>query len=204
MVLVPGRLVHYGPIDPVVSRRIFIESALVDGDFRTDAEWYKHNRDLIRHVETLEAKARRQDLLADVSAQFAFYESRVPPDVYNGPLFDKWRKHEERGRPTFLFMHLAIAETKADSITVDQYPDTIRVGEMTLPLTYRFEPGHPADGITVRVPLAGLNQLRSESLEWLIPGSAARTICADPLIAQNAADEFHPRTRARRQCDEDT
>ena len=76
MVLVPRRLVHFGPIDPVQSRRIFIDNALVDGDFRTDADWYKHNRELIRHVETLEAKARRQDLLADISAQFAFYDTR--------------------------------------------------------------------------------------------------------------------------------
>ena len=160
MTLVPRRLVHYGPIDPVLSRRIFIENALVDGDFKTDAEWYRHNRDLIRHVETLEAKARHRDLLADVTAQYAFYDARVPADVYNGPLFDKWRKHIERGRPTILSLHLRdLLKKPADEITLEKYPDTIQVGEMTLPLTYRFEPGHPADGITVRVPLAGLNQL---------------------------------------------
>jgi len=179
MVLVPRRLVHYGPIDPVLSRRIFIENALVDGDFRTDAEWYKHNRDLIRHVQTLQAKARRHDLLADVTAQYAFYDARVPADVYNGPLFDKWRKHVERGRPTLLFMHLRdLLKKPADDITPEKYPDSMQVGDMTLPLIYRFEPTHPADGLTVRVPLAGLNQLRAEAFEWLIPGWLEEKILA--------------------------
>ncbi len=179
LVLVARRLVHYGPIDPVLSRRIFIESALVDGDFRTDAEWFKHNRDLIRHVERLEAKGRRQDLLADVGAQFAFYDARVPADIFNGPLFDQWRKKVERGRPTLLFMHLRdLLKNNADEITLEKYPDVMQVGDMTLPLVYRYEPGHPADGVTVRVPLAGLNQIRAELFEWIIPGWREEKILA--------------------------
>ena len=179
MVLVPRRLVHYGPIDPVLSRRIFIENALVDLDFRTDAEWHKHNRDLIRHVETLEAKARRRDLLAEPEAMYAFYDARIPPDVYNGPLFDKWRKHAERGRPTLLFMHERdLLKKSADDITPDKYPDAIQIGDMRLPLTYRVEPGHPADGVTVTVPLAGLNQLPAAQFEWLIPGWLEEKILA--------------------------
>src|SRR4051795_13408110 len=48
LVLVPRRLVHYGPIDPPVARHIFIDHALVEGDFRTHAEFFKHNRELIQ------------------------------------------------------------------------------------------------------------------------------------------------------------
>ena len=206
MVLVPRRLVHFGPIDPVQSRRIFIDNALVDGDFRTDADWYKHNRELIRHVEMLEAKARHQDLLADIAAQFSFYDTRVPPDVYNGPLFETWRKHAERGRPTVLFMHLRdLLKKPADEITPQMYPDSIEIGDMTLPLVYRFEPGHPADGVTVRVPLAGLNQLREEAFEWLIPGWLEEKILALIRSLPKAlrtnfipAPEFAARRRRRR------
>ena len=103
----------------------------------------------------------------------------MPPDVFNGPLFDKWRKHTERGKPTVLFMHLRdLLKKPADEITPQMYPDSIEIGDMTLPLVYRFEPGHPADGVTVRVPLAGLNQLREEAFEWLIPGWLEEKILA--------------------------
>src|SRR5204862_144049 len=103
------------------SRRIFIEHALVDGDFRTDAECYKHNRALVKHVETLEAKVRRRDLLAEPEKRFNFYDSRVPQDVYNGPLFDKWRKYVERGRPTLLFMHPRdLLKRSADDVTPEK------------------------------------------------------------------------------------
>jgi ATP-dependent helicase HrpA len=76
-------------------------------------------------------------------------------------------------------MHLRdLLKKPADEITLEKYPDTIHVGEMTLPMIYRYEPGHPADGITVSVPLAGLNQLRTEAFEWLIPGWLEEKILA--------------------------
>ena len=53
-------------------------------------------------------------------------------------------------------------------------PSSIRrrflLGEVTLPLTYRFEPGHVLDGVTLTVPLHLLNQLDPRRLDWLVPG----------------------------------
>src|SRR5688572_30292030 len=81
LVLVPKRLVHYGPIDPIASRRIFIENALVEMDFKTDAPYMRHNRNLIAMVESLEAKARKRDVLADPEVIGQFFEDRVPTDI---------------------------------------------------------------------------------------------------------------------------
>src|SRR3954470_10024722 len=158
LVLVPRRLVHYGPIDPPVARHIFIDHALVEGDFRTHAEFFKHNRDLVQHVETLEAKGRRRDLLADPQALFAFYDSKLPPDAFNGPMFEKWRRWIERDEPRLLFMTLEqVMKRPAPEITPASHPDQIKFGDMTLPLAYQFEPNSTFDGVTVTVPLAGLS-----------------------------------------------
>ncbi len=104
LTIVPRRTVHFGPIDPKVSREIFIQSALVEGDFRTSAPFFKHNCDLIAQLESLESKGRRRDLLADAKARFAFYDQRIPEGIHNGPLFEKWRREAEGKNPQLLFM----------------------------------------------------------------------------------------------------
>ena len=38
-----------------------------------------------------------------------------------------------------------------------------------LRLSYRFEPGHPHDGVSVHVPLKALPQLKPDGFEWLVP-----------------------------------
>ena len=171
LTIVPRRMVHYGPIDPVKSRTIFIHHALVEGQYMTDAPFFEHNRKLISEVETLESKVRKRDLLADIKERYDFFDRRIPQGIYNGPLFEKWRKKAERNEPELLFMnksHLLVQSV--DHITADLYPDQIQSGEMTLPLDYRFDPGSSDDGVTVTVPVTGLNKLESGRLEWLVPG----------------------------------
>jgi len=171
LVLVPRRLVHYGPIDPVVSREIFINHALVDFDFNCPAPFFKHNRALVEHVELLEAKARRRNLLADPEVRFAWYNARVGPDCYNGPLFEMWRREAEKENPKLLFMQLAdVLKNDASDITAERFPDFMRAGNMELPLSYRFDPAMSEDGVTITVPQGGLNQLHPAAFTWLVPG----------------------------------
>ena len=105
LTLIARRSVHYGPIDPDLSRQLFIYHALVLGEYRTSAEFFQHNRRLIDEIRALEAKRRQHDLLVEDQAIYDFYDRRIPVGIYNGPLFEKWRQHAERGRPTLLFMH---------------------------------------------------------------------------------------------------
>jgi ATP-dependent helicase HrpA len=171
LVIVPRRSVHYGPIDPRTSREIFIHHALVEMDYKSGAASFTHNRDLLDHVRRLEAKARRNDLLADPSKRFAFYNARVPADVYNGPLFEQWRREAEKEKPDLLHMQLSdVVLPEGAAVTPDVYPDELQIGDVRLPLDYHYEPGHLHDGVTARVPLVALNQMPSQPFEWLIPG----------------------------------
>ncbi len=171
LVIVPHRTVNYGPIDPRTSREVFVHHALVDGDYRTGAAFYKHNGDLLERVRTMEAKARRRDLLADPQQRFTFFHDRVPGDVYSGFLFEKFRKAAEEKQPQLLFMSMADV-TREDVTDFDpaDYPDQLTVGGMRVDLTYVYDFARADDGVTAHVPLALLNQVPSRPFEWVVPG----------------------------------
>ncbi len=89
----------------------------------------------------MEAKARKRDVLVDATTRFAFYDERIPPDVYNGPLFEKWRREAERTNPHLLFMvKNDLMLHGAEEITAEQYPDAIETAGMKLPLEYKLAP----------------------------------------------------------------
>jgi len=177
LVIVPKRRVQYGPIDPKTSRELFIQAAFVEQQYETDAPWARHNAQLQRDVELLEAKVRRRNILTDAKARYDFYDARVPAGVYSGQLFEQWRREAEQKNRRALFMALAdLIVPGTQPISSDQFPEALRIGDLTLPLRYVFDPGAEDDGVTVRVPLAVLNVLPAEPLEWLVPGLLATKI----------------------------
>ncbi len=171
LTIVPKRRVHYGPIDPVESREIFIREALANREFDTRAPFFAHNNQMIREVEELEHKARRQDVLVDEHVLFAFYDARIPEGIVNGAGFEKWRHEAEKTQPKLLFLSKDdLMRHAASGITEAQFPETFDLDGTEVPLKYRFEPGHALDGVTATIPLALLNQLDPTRAEWLVPG----------------------------------
>lgn len=171
LILVPKRRVPFGPIDPGTARDIFIQSALVEEQIATEGEFLQHNRELIEALEIVEAKKRSRDVLVDLRARFEFYDARIPPEIHSTPSFEKWRRHVERGRPRYLFMDRAdLLQPGAEDLSAKDFPDSLELAGMRLPLDYIHEPGRPDDGVTVTVPIAVVLQLPVERLEWLVPG----------------------------------
>ncbi|MFI9466394.1 ATP-dependent RNA helicase HrpA [Streptomyces sp. NPDC052492] len=169
--IVAQRKVNYGRIDPEVSRELFIRNALVEGDWRTHHKFYADNRKLLTEVEELEHRARRRDILVDDETLFDFYDRRIPDHVVSGAHFDSWWKHKRREEPEFLdFEREMLIRESADTVTKADYPDTWRQGPLKFRVTYQFEPGADADGVTVHIPLQVLNQVTDEGFDWQIPG----------------------------------
>ncbi|MEU8488037.1 ATP-dependent RNA helicase HrpA [Streptomyces sp. NPDC048641] len=169
--LVAQRKVNYGRIDPEVSRELFIRNALVEGDWRTHHKFFADNRKLLTEVEELEHRARRRNIVVDDETLFDFYDQRVPEHVVSGAHFDSWWKHKKRDEPELLdFERSMLIRESAEAISKDDYPDSWRQGPLKFRVTYQFEPGADADGVTVHVPLQVLNQVTSEGFDWQIPG----------------------------------
>ncbi|GHF13169.1 ATP-dependent helicase [Streptomyces werraensis] len=169
--IVAQRKVNYGRIDPDLSRELFIRNALVDGDWRTHHKFFADNRKLLTEVEELEHRARRRDILVDDETLFDFYDQRIPGHVVSGAHFDSWWKHKRREQPDFLdFEREMLIRESADAVTKADYPDTWHQGPLKFRVTYQFEPGADADGVTVHIPLQVLNQVTDEGFDWQIPG----------------------------------
>ncbi|WP_425831413.1 ATP-dependent RNA helicase HrpA [Streptomyces fractus] len=169
--LVAQRKVNYGRIDAEVSRELFIRNALVEGDWRTHHKFFAANRRLLTEVEELEHRARRRDIVVDDETLFDFYDQRVPEHVVSGAHFDSWWKHKQKEEPELLdFERSMLIRESAEAVTKDDYPDSWRQGGLKFRVTYQFEPGADADGVTVHIPLQVLNQVTDDGFDWQIPG----------------------------------
>lgn len=169
--IVAQRKVNFGRIDQEASRDLFIRNALVEGDWRTHHQFFHDNRKLLGEVEELEHRARRRDILVDDETLFDFYDQRIPDHVVSGAHFDSWWKHKRQDEPDALdFERSMLINEKAGDVTKDDYPDSWRQGKLKFRVTYQFEPGADADGVTVHIPLQVLNQVTSEGFDWQIPG----------------------------------
>lgn len=255
LTVLPRRPVSYGKVAPEEAREIFIRGALVAQESNLQTAFFAHNKKLIKEITELEHKSRKQDVLVDDEALFAFYNERLPERVWkdakggvwgseegeqtqsdkadqNGqanqgnagrvaqaahadskdasnrerepsshtrqnvsddpkpkkqpasqkgrlkplPLadirtFEAWLKTAERDNPRLLFLSRDdLMQHAAAHITEEQFPKFWQTADGKFKLSYRFEPHHPLDGVTMTVPLTVLNRLHAPSLEWLVPG----------------------------------
>lgn len=177
--LVAGRKVGYGAIDPELSRELFIRRALVEGDWRTHHRFFHDNRKLLDEVEELENRARRRDILVDEETLFDFYDQRVGREVVSAAHFDSWWKKAHRAKPDLLtFTPDLLVNDNAEAVTERDYPNVWHQNGLELPLTYQFEPGAEADGVTVHIPLTLLNQVKPTGFDWQIPGLREELVTA--------------------------
>ena len=176
LVISERKKVHYGPIDKTLSRELLIRGALVDGRVSggsptAKAPFLLHNQQLVREIEALEAKSRRRDILVDDQQLFQFYDDRLAADITTLKHFEKWRKDNERKNAKLLFVDKEqLMQHGASHIDDVQFPSTLRSGDLSFSLSYRFEPGHRADGVTVTIPIGLLNRIPRHRFEWLVPG----------------------------------
>ncbi|WP_163931577.1 ATP-dependent RNA helicase HrpA [Paraferrimonas sp. SM1919] len=179
LAIVNRRRVGYAQVDPKTSREIFIRQGLVEGHWRNNESFYQANRQLLTEVENLEHKSRRRDIVADEDALFAFYDERLPANIYSGANLQSWWKKHKKTEPKLL--HISREELMkhdAANVTEHNYPNHFVQEGLALPLSYQFEPGHDDDGVSLMIPLGLLNQITDSGTDWLVPG-----LLEDKLIA---------------------
>ncbi|MED5619174.1 ATP-dependent RNA helicase HrpA [Ideonella sp. BN130291] len=191
IVVYSNRRVNFGKVDPVAAREIFIREALVAGEWDTKLPFLAHNQKMIKQVQELEHKSRRQDVLVDDELIRAFYDQQLPADAHSGHSFERWYREEVKKQPKLL--HLTQDELmrhEAAGITTTAFPKTIRLGGVDCSATYLHDPGDAKDGVTVTVPIYALNQVSDERCEWLVPG-----MLRDKVLA--LVKSLHQRPRSR-------
>ena len=168
--IVAGRTVTYGRIDPEESRRLLIQSALVEGQWHTRHHFWARNEAARQAAEELAERTRRHDLLADDDALYAFYDARIPAEVVSVGHFDRWWRDARRREEHLLDLPADVLLPAADTVDTGEFPDHWTAGELELPVSYVFEPGSGHDGVTVSIELAQLNRVSADDFSWQIPG----------------------------------
>ncbi len=177
--LASGRRISYGAVAPAAAHEIFVQEALVAGRSSIDAPFVAANRALKTHVEGLEARIRRRDILVDEATQGQFYAARIPLAVNSVAAFERWWREQSQATPDALHMSLSdLCRRDAPEAAGEDFPQTLNVAGNHLPLGYLFEPGAAADGITLSVPDQLLEVLDAEQLAWLVPGMREEKIAA--------------------------
>jgi len=179
LTLVRGRKVPYAGVDPRASREVFIRQALVPGELDPAPELLRHNLAAVtEHTET-EHRLRRRGLVIDEEQLFEFYDQRLPSQVHDARSLEHWLR--EASPEAVRALYLGPEDVQSRPLDKDypkRFPATLRIDDNALPLRYRFEPGHPYDGVTLSVPLPLARQLDPARLSWLVPGLLAEKMTA--------------------------
>ncbi len=185
--IVSDRTIGFDRVDEAQARAWFITKALIERDV-ADGAWLDRqtflgrNADFLDHLRRMAARVRRLELVDD-EMLFDFYADRVGAEVTSIRHFDRWWKSERSRRPELLDLTDEVtASGRGHGVRLADYPDAWvqqrGATSIELPITYRFAPGEPLDGVTVHVPLSGLNQVSANGFDWQIPGHRTDLVTA--------------------------
>jgi ATP-dependent helicase HrpA len=195
IVLYSNKRVNFGRVDPKAAREIFIREGLVNDDLPDELvrqlPFIGHNRRQIAKVEALEHKSRRQDVLVDDELIYAFYDDKLPANVYSGATLLKWWREASKADDKLLQLSQdELMRHEAAGVTSEAFPKVIRLGGVDCAAHYLHQPGDARDGLTVTVPIFALNQVSDERAEWLVPGMLGQKVTA-------LLKSLHQKPRAR-------
>ncbi|MCA9204434.1 MAG: ATP-dependent RNA helicase HrpA, partial [Planctomycetales bacterium] len=176
--IVAQRQVRYGPHDPVEARRIFIQNALVEGLFDAKAAFYEQNRALLKRLREEGNRARRADLFVSDQALYEFYHERLPDNIYDWATLRRWLDTAAPDEIERLAMRRSDVLPQADDEVELEFPDRYDLGDLSVQVEYRFQPGETDDGLTLTIPREAVSRLDADRLDWLVPGMLEEKITA--------------------------
>ncbi len=175
--IVAARKVRLGEVDPAAAREVLIQAGLVEGRMETQLDFLQHNRRLLEELAQWQNKVRRPDLLLGQWAQYDFYDRRLPPEVYDARRLVRWYRRQSRTDPPSLFMRPEdLLRDDAPPLKPGDFPETLDLDGLKVPVRYAFDPGAEDDGVTITVPVEAVGRLDPRRLEWLVPGLLTRKV----------------------------
>jgi len=164
------RLVHLAPFDPQAARTLLIREGLIGGRLKRQPPFLRRNAALVAEVQELESRLRRRDLLVDEEVLYRFYDERLPDDATHMARLQALLQRDPRLAAALLLRREDLLLQDPGALQLAQFPSELTVQDLVLPLSYHFEPGHPADGVSVTLPVGLLNRLPVQRLDYLVPG----------------------------------
>jgi ATP-dependent helicase HrpA len=172
LVIVAGRKINYGRIDlknQAEARQLFIQSALIGGELEGHFPFLRKNLDLLEEWQATEERLRKRDIVVDEQTLHAFYEQRIPEDVYDRFTLTRFLQRQ-RNKQGLEMSEADILNRHPEDRELSDFPPLLTIGSLQFKLEYHFAPGAEDDGVTVRLPHDLLDTLQEPFFEWLVPG----------------------------------
>ena len=172
LIIAGGRKVNFGKRNKkniAVARDIFIQSALVAGEINGSYRFLTHNLALIKKWQDAEEKLRVRNIVADELTQHAFYDQKLPAEVYDQTTLKRFL-HKTKDTSFLLMQEGDVLRRRPEEKELVDFPPTLNIGTMQLRLEYHFEPGSEKDGVTFRIPFDFAASVAPDVFEWLVPG----------------------------------
>jgi len=160
-----------------IARDLFIKQGLVQGEIKEKFKFLEHNFNLIESLEKLEHKVRKQNILVSDEDVEEFYAKNLPLDIYSEDSFKKWYKENNTNNNLLYLTKENLSQYKVENAT-DLFPSFMLINNIKYKLTYRFDPSHPMDGITLHIPITNLNQIDINRCDWLVEGLIKEKVIA--------------------------
>ncbi|WP_062522409.1 ATP-dependent RNA helicase HrpA [Demequina silvatica] len=176
--IVADRPVLWAKVDAEGARDLFIRHALVQGEWTTHHGFWRRNQRVLEEAAEVEARARTRGVIADEETLYAFYDARLPETIVSARHFDRWWQGARREDPELLTLTLDELVPEHAAVDPSQFPERWPQLDLELPLTYQFEPGTAADGVTVHVPVGVLARVIPDGFDWLVPGMLPELVTA--------------------------
>ncbi len=167
LVIVAGRMVGYGRINPAEANEVFIREGLCAGRLTSSHRFYQHNLEMRKRVEGFEKKLRTSGVFAGEEAMASFYKSRIPGVTSVHELNAFLRKP---GAADALYMKESDLMSEGPGREVARFPDSVVIGAGEFPVVYEFDPSSELDGPSIRISSQELAVVNNTVFDWIVPG----------------------------------
>ena len=174
--LVRGRRVSLAKTQPEHAHDLFIEHALVRGDWTGRYPFERKNTQLLRELGEIEQRTRQLGLI-DEQKLIDFFAERVPERVVSQASFERWWREAREHQPELLTLTRGdLVDDDVDTADEHDFPREWLQADQRLKLRYRFDPTAGDDGVTATVPLPLLARLEDVGFDWGVPGMRAELV----------------------------
>lgn len=171
LIIMNNRRVHYGRINPLEAKKIFIREAFINTPLNIPHSFVARHFQKLESIKRLEVKCRKVDTLIDHEAIYDYYMRVLPPNIFSGDNLKKFIA--ENPQDFSMPRNSMIYEYCREKLSESDYPDFLSFSGEKFKLLYRYNPGDSEDGLFLMVPEDKLHCLPPYALDYLIMGYLA-------------------------------
>lgn len=168
LLVIVGRRVHYGRVDPKVAHAVFLREGLLGGGMRKRGNFVEHLENMREAISEIEQKLRRPGGLWSEDAILRFLERTIPQDIHTASAYHQWiAQHEDS-----LMLGLTdVLDEDVGMLGLEGFPDTLHHDGEDYPMYYHTAPGERDDGVTLGLHVDQLPGLPAWLPGWGVDGN---------------------------------